>query len=152
MQSTRLKIDWFRPKGADENNNEWFLRIRSNSEGQYEVSYKEVTELLDTVRKCKEITFFTKNNEKLKDLFLAIGLENYAYQEKDRTSYQYKDWRFDIDSYPNMPSFIEVEGTSEEHVKEGVKLLGLESNKTWNDGERTLIQKVYSLDWYNMRF
>ncbi|MEK7062419.1 MAG: hypothetical protein AAB946_00120, partial [Patescibacteria group bacterium] len=58
------------------------------------------------------------------DLFEKIGLEKYARQEKDRTSFVYKDWQFDIDQYPNMPAFLEIEGNSEEHVKEAIKLLG----------------------------
>ena len=51
-----------------------------------------------------------------------------------------------------MPPFLEIEGKSEEHVKEAMALLGLEKNRTWAKGERILIQEVYGLDWYNMRF
>jgi hypothetical protein len=51
-----------------------------------------------------------------------------------------------------MPAFLEIEGKSEDEVKEAVALLGLENNRTWAEGERILIQKVYGLDWYDMRF
>jgi len=51
-----------------------------------------------------------------------------------------------------MTPFIEIEGTSEEHVKEAMELLGVENNKTWAEGERTLIQNIYNLDWYKMNF
>lgn len=63
-----------------------------------------------------------------------------------------KDWTFDIDQYPGMPAFLEVEGPSEMSVKNAISLLGLESNKTWAKGERILIQDIYGLDWYEMRF
>jgi NOL1/NOP2/fmu family ribosome biogenesis protein len=51
-----------------------------------------------------------------------------------------------------MPAFMEIEGNSEEHVKDGIKLLELENNSTWANGERILIQDTYNLDWYNVKF
>ena len=90
--------------------------------------------------------------EKIADLFGKLGLEKYAHQEKDRTSFVLKDWLIEIDQYPGMPPFLEIEGKSEEHIKEAIKLLGLEGNRTWPKGERILIQEVYGLDWYHMKF
>ena len=57
-----------------------------------------------------------------------------------------------IDRYPKEPAFLEIEGTSEAHVNEAILLLGLEKNRTWAQGELILIQKIYGLDWYDMRF
>ena len=57
-----------------------------------------------------------------------------------------------MDTYPGMPPYLEIESDSEESIKEAMKLLGLENNKTWEKGERILIQEVYGLDWYNMNF
>lgn len=152
IQETRLVVDWFRIKGVKEGEDEWFLRIRSYSDGKNEVTWKAKSEILGTARKHKEINFDIAEPEKLADLFEEIGLEKYAHQEKDRTSFVYKDWQFDIDQYPKCPAFVEIEGNSEEHVKEAMKLLGLEDNRTWAKGERILIQETYNLDWYNMRF
>jgi adenylate cyclase class 2 len=151
-KETRLSVDWYRIRGVTEGSDPWFLRIRSNSEGTHEVTWKAKSEILGIARKHKEINFLIAEPEKLADLFEELGLEAYAHQEKDRASYFLKDWVFDIDTYPRMPSFIEIEGTSEESIKEAVRLLGLEANQTWATGERTLIQDVYKLDWYDMKF
>ena len=151
-QDTRLVVDWYRPKGIKEGQDPWFLRIRSNSEGKHEVTWKAKSDILGTARKHKEINFFIGDPEKLSDLFESIGLENYAHQEKDRVSYDLKDWHFDLDTYPKMPAYLEIEGTSEELVNEAIKLLGLENHKTWAKGERILIQEIYELDWYKMSF
>ena len=152
VQDTRLVVDWYRTKGVKNGEDKWFLRIRSDSEGKHEVTWKKVSKILGTARKHKEINFLIEEPEKLSDLFEEIGLEKYAHQEKDRVSFMHKDWRFDIDQYPKMPAFLEIEGKSESHVKEAIKLLGLEKNRTWADGERTLIENIYKLDWYNMNF
>ncbi len=152
IQETRLTVDWYRVKGTKEGEDPWFLRIRSNSEGKNEVTWKAKSDILGVSRKHKEINFDILESEKLSDLFEEIGLEKYAHQEKDRTTFKYKDWQFDIDQYPNMPAYLEIEGSSEESIKEAIKLLELEDKATWAKGERILIQDTYSLDWYNMKF
>lgn len=167
-QNTRLVVDWFRPKGVKEGEDQWFLRIRSgelstssldaqsrirsNSEGKHEVTWKGKSDILGKARKHKEINFNVAEPEKMADLFESIGLEKYAHQEKDRVSFDLKDWHFDLDQYPKMSAYLEIEGQSEEHVNEAIKLLGLTAHKTWAKGERILIQEVYGLDWYKMNF
>lgn len=151
-QETRLIVHWYRFKGVKEGEDPWFLRIRSNSEGKHEVTWKAKSDILGTVRKHKEINFNIAEPEKLADLFEELGLEKYAEQEKDRTTFNLKDWTFDIDQYPNMPAYMEIEGNSNEHVEEAMKLLGVEGHKTWAKGERILIQDTYGLDWYKMVF
>ncbi len=151
-QETRLIVDWYRIKGIKEGEDPWFLRIRSNSEGKHEVTWKAKSDILGIARKHKEINFIISEPEKLADLFEELGLEKYAHQEKDRISFILKDWQFDIDQYPKMPAYLEIEGKSEESIKEAISLLNLDSNKTWAKGERILIQDTYGLDWYNMRF
>lgn len=152
ISENRLVVDWYRIKGIKEGEDPWFLRIRSYSNGKNEVTWKAKSDILGTARKHKEINFEIAEPEELGDLFEEIGLEKYAHQEKDRISFTYKNWRFDIDQYPKMPAFLEIEGESEENIKEAMKLLGLEANRTWAKGERILIQELYNLDWYDMKF
>jgi adenylate cyclase class 2 len=151
-QNTTLIVDWYRIKGVKEGEDPWFLRIRSYSDGRHEVTWKAKSDILGTARKHKEINFNIEDPEKLSDLFEELGLEKYAHQEKKRISFSLKDWNFDIDQYPKMPAYMEIEGTSEENVKEAISLLGLSKNRTWAKGERILIQETYGLDWYDMRF
>jgi adenylate cyclase class 2 len=152
VQDTKLTVNWYRIKGVKNGEDPWFLRIRSNSEGKNEVTWKAKSDIVGVVRKHKEINFNIDEPEKIADLFDELGLEKYAHQEKYRTTFVYKDWQFDIDQYPNMPAYLEIEGSSEESIKEAISLLLLEQNKTWAKGERILIQDVYSLDWYDMKF
>jgi adenylate cyclase class 2 len=151
-RETILRVDWYRPKGTKEGEDAWFLRIRSDSEGKYEVTWKAKSDIVGIARKHKEINFIIPEPEKLADLFEELGLEKYAHQDKERTSFALKDWLFEIDRYPRMPSYLEIEGKNEEHINEAITLLGLEKNRTWATGERTLIQEIYGLNWYDMRF
>ena len=149
---TRLSVTWYRPKGIKEGEDPWFLRIRSNSQGVNTVTWKAKSDILGTARKHKEIDFRIEDKEKLSDLFEELDLEIYAFQEKDRISFKLENWLIEIDQYPNMPAFLEIEGESEDHVNEAIAKLDLKENKTWADGERILIQNTYGLDWYNMKF
>lgn len=124
----------------------------TNATGVVSISASGWSDILGTARKHKEINFKISEPDKLADLFEELGFEAYAHQEKDRTTFVLKDWQFDLDQYPKMPAFLEVEGNSEEHVKEAMKLLDLEKNRTWAKGERILIQEIYGLDWYAMKF
>ncbi len=151
-KEVKLMVDWYRPKGVGEGEDPWFLRIRSDSEGGHEVTWKAKSDLTGISRKHKEINFLISEPEKLADLFEELGLEKYAHQDKYRTSFSLRDWQLDIDQYPGAPAFLEIEGLNDEHLKEGLKLLGLESNRTWAKGERLLIQEVYGLNWYDMKF
>lgn len=152
IADTRLSVAWFRIAGTKEGADPWFLRIRSNSEGVHEVTWKARSDILGTARKHKEINFTITEPERLADLFSELGLERYAFQEKDRVSFALQKWRFDIDRYPNCPAFVEIEGESEAHVRKAMALLGVSDNRTWAKGERILIQEVYGVDWYDMRF
>lgn len=149
----RLIVNWYRLDGIKEGEDPWFLRIRTRSNSDIaEVTWKGKSEILGNSRQHQEINILTPEFKKMSDLFLAIGLEKYAHQEKDRISWEFKEWKFDLDQYPDMPAYLEIEGHGEDHINEAIKLLDLVGYKASSEGERKLIQDQYHLDWYNMKF
>jgi len=149
---TKFVVDWFWEPGTKEGEEPWFLRIRTDTEGNSEVTWKARSEKLGKSRTHKEINFKVGDAGAVGEFLKELKLENNAHQEKFRISWELKDWRFDLDEYPGMPAYLEIEGTSEEHIQEAIRILGLKNHKTSNEGERILIQKEYGLDWYRMRF
>jgi adenylate cyclase, class 2 len=156
--SRRLFVDWlhdpnwFTRDGLGEGEDPWFLRVRSDSLGKCEITWKARSTVEGKVRKHKEINIAVPEHKDALDLFFEMGLVSYAHQEKDRDTYVLDKWQFDFDTYPGMPPFVEIESESKELVHEAIDKLGLSDNRTWTDGERTLIQQVYGLDWCNMKF
>ena len=116
------------------------------------MTWKSLETFVGNTRQSREINIDVSDFNNAKLIFEAIGLVHYAHQEKDRTSFTYKDWSFDIDQYPKMPAYLEIEGSSEEHVVEAIKLLGLGAHEAISQGETKLIRERYGLDWNNMRF
>ncbi|MDQ3075634.1 MAG: CYTH domain-containing protein [bacterium] len=152
IQNTRLYVDWYCPKGALESGHPWYLRVRATTEGKSEISWKSLEKFVGNTRQSEEININVSDFEKSKLLLEAIGLIHYAHQEKDRISFTYKNWQFDLDQYPKMPAYLEIEGQSEEHVNEAIKLLNLEKHTALSQGETKLIRENYGLDWNDMRF
>ena len=153
IQSVRLVVDWYGPKGLTHDGDDpWYLRVRSYSGEKYEVTWKAKSDILGAARKHKEINFTVSDPERIGDLLLELDLEKYAHQEKDRTSWVLNDWQFDLDEYPGMPAYLEIEGKSEEHIQEALKLLNLENHKNSSQGERALIKEQYGLNWFDMKF
>ena len=152
IQNTRLTVDWYCLKGTKKEGHPWYLRIRTTSDGKSEISWKSLPKITGNTRHSDEININISDASTLGKLFQSIGLEHYAHQEKDRISFTLKDWNFDLDQYPKMPAYLEIEGKSHEHVQEAIKLLELESHTSIGEGERLLIENKYGLDWCNMRF
>ena len=53
-----------------------------------------------------------------------LGYEDRGYQENRRVQYKYDGVEIDIDYWPLIPTYLEIEGPSEEKVYEIVELLG----------------------------
>jgi len=149
---TKLVVNWYRPQGCTDGQDPWFLRIRSYSDGKSEVTWKGKSTVLGVARQHPEINLLTSEPTKLSELFKAIGLELYAHQEKYRLSWILDDYRFDLDQYPQMPAYLEIEGQSEDHIQAAIKLLDLTEHEASSEGERVLIQTKYSLNWHDMKF
>jgi len=151
-QEVMLKVDWFSLPGIDKNNQPWFLRVRSYSTGKIEITWKGKHDNLGQARQVQEINLKVEDHDKTKMLFEAIGLEAYAHQEKKRISWKLDKAQFDLDTYPKMNPYLEIEAGSEEEINSLIQKLDLEGKETWNDGERTLIEGKYNLNWSDMRF
>lgn len=151
LQDTRLTVDWY-GTSAGINEQPWYLRVRTTREGKTEITWKSSPVMVGNTRQSKEINVKVSDFEKTKAFFEAVGLVHYAHQEKDRTSWQYQQWQFDLDQYPGMPAYLEIEGSSVGHIAEAIKLLNLQNYESVSEGERKLIENRYHLNWTHMQF
>jgi len=151
-QDVTLTVDWFSMPESKKDNQPWYLRVRSYSSGKVEVTWKGPYKIIGKTHQNKEINILIDDHKKMKELFESIGLIVYAHQEKKRVSWTLENVTFDLDTYPGMQSYLEIEANSEEEIEKMIKNMNLESHDTWSDGERTLIEDKYKLNWSDMRF
>lgn len=58
-----------------------------------------------------------------------MGIKSRGYQENKRTQYVLNGVEIDIDSWPMIPTYVEIEGKNEEEVMTTLKLLDLPKDK-----------------------
>ncbi len=76
----------------------------------------------------------------------ACGLVPKAEQESYRETWEYGDVEICIDTWPWIPTFLEIEGPSENVVWETAKKLGLDKSKAKFGSVDTTYQHYYGVD------
>jgi len=98
--------------------NAW-IRLREIDRKKVELTFKK-----RGLKEDEEITLFLDNFEKAKLFLERVGLVAESYQENKRIRYKYNDIIFDIDTWPLINPYLEIESTSRKKNLDGVKLLG----------------------------
>lgn len=123
----------------DLSGNTRFVRIRATSKG-ITLCYKHRQQ--DAVDGTEEIEFGVDNLE-LATLFVQrLGLTLAREQEQKRHSFLLGDVSFDFNTWPTAPTFVEVEGASEEAVRAGAEKVGLNwENAVFENALRVLVDR-----------
>ena len=77
----------------------------------------------------QEIETVVEDYDKTRDIFLAAGFIIKYDVENKRERWILDDIEFDIDEYPLLNPYLEIESSSWEKVEEGIALLGLDSSQ-----------------------
>jgi adenylate cyclase class 2 len=70
--------------------------------------------------------------EKMNLIIKHLGLVPIRSFSKKRTSFQYQEFHFEIDEYPNIPPLLEIEAQSKERLKEILDILGYRLDQVSN--------------------
>ncbi len=105
--------------------NEW-IRLRTNGE-VVTLAYKNVEK--NTVDGTRELEVEVSDFDETNELLNVLGYEAKGYQENKRIRYILDDVEVDIDSWPMIPTYMEIEAESEERVKEIEKKLEVDTSK-----------------------
>ena len=98
-----------------------WIRLRTNGDKTTLTIKDVVTSRIDGTRELEiEVDDFDKTNLILEEL----GYVPKGYQENRRIQYKLNGVEVDIDYWPLIPTYLEIEGNSEEEVYKTVELLG----------------------------
>lgn len=116
--------------------------VRVREEGnKITMSYKQLNDR--TLHGTQEVTLFVDDFEKACEFLIAIGLEQKAYQETKREKWLFGDVEVTIDTWPWIPTFVELEGPSEEALKAVTEKFGLDWKDAMHGSVETAYQKYY---------
>ena len=102
------------------------------------------------VDSAKEIEFDVSSLEDAKALLEAIGLVAYRIVEKYRHSFVLDGVTLDIDTWPKIPVYVELEGDSVEALQKVAQKLGLVWDNRF-DGDPRFVYKKYGFDFDKIR-
>ena len=122
--------------------NEW-IRLRDTGE-QITLTYKNVEK--NSIDGTKELEVEVSDFEETNQLLKILGYNPKGYQENKRIRYILNDVEIDIDSWPLIPTYMEIEGKTIEEVKEIEKLLEIDEEKITNLNCQDIYQKIYGIN------
>lgn len=100
--------------------------IRLRDEGwRSTLTLKQVTDAT-TIDGTTEIETEVTDIHAMADILRRIGLREVRYQENYREEWRLGNIVFDFDTWPDLPTLLEIEGPDEASVREAAALLGLD--------------------------
>lgn len=139
---TRQKIFDF-PDFRLDNDFSW-LRLRDEN-GEVSLTLKKWEK--EGVDGMKEIEFSIGSFEEAERLLLAIGLRVKSTQAKRRELWKLGDVEFMLDTWPWIPTFLEIEGKSEQEVRDAASHLGLDWQNAMFGGVARIYKYYFNIEY-----
>jgi adenylate cyclase class 2 len=87
------------------------------------------------------------------EIFLEnIGLKGHRYQQKIRHTFRFDQVMVDIDTWPRIPTYVELEGPSEEILKSVAMKIGLDWGDAVTFDAKYVIENVYKIPVGTMKY
>lgn len=120
----------------DTSENKW-IRLRTNGE----IATLTIKKILKSgaIGGTNELEIVVDNFDKTDLLLNELGFYHNRYEENKRIQYKYNDIEIDIDKWPMIPWYVEIEGPSEEKVIAFAENLNLNKEKYTAIG----VNKIY---------
>jgi len=119
-----------------------FVRIRKTKD-KIKLSYKE--NVAQTVDSARELELEVSDMGKCSQFLEKVGLKAMRRLEKYRHTFQLDNVTFDIDTWPKIPTYVELEGPSVESLKNACEKIGFDWEKRF-DGDAREVFKKYGFD------
>lgn len=132
-----------------------WVRVRDEGD-KVTMSYKQLNDR--SLHGTKEVTVIVDNFEKACAFLESIGLSGNSYQETKRESWKLDDAEIELDTWPWIPSFVEVEAKNERQLKNIASMLGLDFSEALHGSVETAYQAVYDVSeeevdsWEEIKF
>ena len=123
------------------NQNKW-LRLRQSND-KIELTLKHVYEKgKSKIQKVKEYEIAVSDIKGTNELLEKMGIVKRNYQEKNRISFKYKDAEIEIDEWPLLKPYIEIECDNEKIINEIINKLNFEDKEIVSLNTEQLYKKI----------
>lgn len=111
-------------KNSDIEGRGGWLRLRDEGH-RVTLTYKQTTGGPSAIDTTLEAEIVVSDFELTKNLLEAMGFTALRYQENYREEWKFGEVTLDLDTWPDLPTFLEIEGPDEESVRDAATNLGL---------------------------
>lgn len=115
-----------------------YARVRDEG-NKVTMTWKRVDDL--SLSGVKEVNVEVNDYDKAVEFLQAIGLKPKAEQETYREEWRLGEVEIDIDTWPWLPTYVEIEGPSEAAVKDAAEKLGFRME----DAHYGCVDEIYKL-------
>lgn len=142
------------PDGSLFAKNGW-VRLRDEGD-KVTLSYKQLNDR--TLHGTSEVNVIVDSFDSTDNFLQAIGLESKSLQETRRESWTLEGVEIELDTWPWIPSFVEIEAHSEEKLVRVARRLGLDMADALHGSVETAYQAVYDVTeedidgWQEIKF
>lgn len=119
-----------------------WVRVRDEGD-KITLSYKQLSDR--TLHGTKEVSVTVDNFEATCAFLESIGLQSTSLQETKRESWTMDDSEIEIDTWPWIPSFVEIEAKSEAELRSIAQALELDYDQALHGSVETAYQAVYNV-------
>ena len=127
------------------NPNKW-IRLRTNGTTTT-LTIKDVTS--SKIDGTKELEIVVDDFDATNEILNELGYKARGIQENKRIKYDLNGVEVDIDTWPRIPTYLEIEGKSEEEVYKTLELLGISKDNTTSLNTLSIYKEIYNIDLSN---
>lgn len=146
---TMLEEIIFNGTGSQEPGKRWFIRIRKKGT-MVVMTYKK--HKADPKDGAEELELKIDNLESGVEFLEKLGLPAFRRQQKLRHTLQLGGVTMDFDTWPKIPTYVELEGPTMEDIKRTAKILELDWSKVVYEDAKSVIENVYHIPVGSMRW
>lgn len=117
-----------------------WIRVRDEGD-KITLSYKQLNDR--TLHGTKEVSVVVDDFARAGELLIDIGMVQRAYQETKRELWKLGDAEITIDTWPWIPTFVEIEAPTENELQNTAEALGLSWDDAMHGSVETAYQKYY---------
>lgn len=123
--------------------NKW-IRLRNNGK-KTTLTIKNIVDK-NKIGGTEELEIEVSNFENTNKILETLGYKSRNYQENKRVTYELDDVEIDIDSWPMIPTYVELEGKDEQSVINLIKKLEIEDKNITNYDVVSIYKEIYGID------
>ncbi len=127
--------------------NSW-VRLRTNGE-KTTLTIKEIKNA--KIDGTNELEVAVSDFFETDEILNKIGLKARNYQENKRHQFHLNGVEIDVDSWPLIPTYLEIEGENEASIINACKLLDLDYESSTSMDITDIYNKVYNIDLLSIK-